>query len=77
MVLLTRNSFAVCALEGLKVIGVEQDILKNIRKGTESGEKEEAVAKVAKELQKLTACSVCSAKWALMDNYEEAQPPYP
>ena len=65
MVLL--NFFAVHTLEVLEVIGEEWDILKDIRKGTESGEKEEAVAKVAKELQKLTEHSVHSAKWALMD----------
>ena len=43
------------------------DILKDIMRGTESGEKEEAVAKVEKELQKLTALFVHSTKWALMD----------
>ena len=67
IVLLTPNFFVVHALEGLEVIGEEQDILKDIREGTKSGEKEEAVAKVAKELQKSTVHSVCSAEWALMN----------
>ena len=69
MVLLTPEFFAVHALEELEVIGEEQDILKDNRKGMESGEKEEAVAKVAKELQKSTAHSVCSAEWTLRDRF--------
>ena len=48
--LLTRDFFAARALEGVELIGEERDILKDVRKGTRDGEKEEAVAKVAKEL---------------------------
>ena len=55
MVLLGPSLFAIYALEGLEVIGEEQDILKDIWKRAENGEKEEAVAKVAKELQKMLA----------------------
>ena len=45
MVLLTPNFFTVQALEGLEAAGEERGILKDIRKGTQDGEKEEPVAK--------------------------------
>src|ERR1700679_4230244 len=43
IVLLTPDLFAVRALEGLELVGEEKEILKEIRKEMESGEKEEAV----------------------------------
>jgi hypothetical protein len=46
----TLDFFAARALEGMELIGEEQDILKDVWKGTRDGEKEEAVAKVAREL---------------------------
>ena len=49
MVLLTLNFFAVRALEGLEAVGEERGILKDIRKGMQDGEKEEPVAKAARE----------------------------
>ena len=48
--LLTPNFFAVWALEGLRVIGEERDILQDVRRGTRDGEKEEAISKIVKEL---------------------------
>src|SRR5208282_3118500 len=64
IVLLTPDLFAVRALEGLELIGEERDILAEIRRETESGEKEEAVAKAVKELWKTSARSVQSAEWS-------------
>jgi len=65
MVLLTLNFFAVRALEGLEAAGEEQGILKDIRKGMQDGEKEEPVARAAKELQGSSARSVKSVEWSL------------
>src|SRR6202522_1204988 len=64
IVLLTPDLFAVRALEGLELIGEEKEILKEIRKETESGEKEEAVAKAVKELRKTSVRSVRSSEWS-------------
>ena len=67
MVLLTPNFFAVRALEGLEAAGEERGILKDIRKGTCDGEKEEPVVKAARELQGSSARSVKSVEWSLSD----------
>ena len=67
MVLLTLNFFMVQALEGLEAAGEEQVILKDIRKGMRNGEKEEPVARAARELQGSSACSVKSVEWSLTD----------
>jgi len=67
MVLLTPNFFAVRALEGLETAGEEQGILKDIQKGTRDGEKEELVARAARELQGSPAHSVKSAEWSITD----------
>ena len=67
MVLLTPNFFAVQALEGLEAAGEEQGILKDIWKGTRDGEKDEPVAKAARELQGSSTRSVKSAEWSLSD----------
>jgi len=52
-------------LEGLEASGEERGILKDIRKGTQDGEKEELVVRAARELQGLLACSIKSAEWSL------------
>ena len=67
MILLTPDHFAIHALQGLEVIGEEQDILKDIWKGVQNAEKEEAVAKTVKELQRMSTQSIRSAKWVLTD----------
>jgi hypothetical protein len=54
----------VRVLKGLELIGEEKEILKEIRREIESGEKEEPVAKAVKELQKTLACSVQSSEWS-------------
>ena len=48
--LLNPDFFAARTLEGVELIREDREILKDVRKGTRDGEKEEAVARVAKEL---------------------------
>ena len=72
MILLAPDRFAIRALQGLEVIGEEWDILKNIWKGVQNAEKEEAIAKTVKELQKPSTHSMRSAKWA---KEETSEPP--
>jgi hypothetical protein len=64
--LLTPVFFAARALEGVELVK-EQDILRDVRRGTRDGEKEEAVAKVAKELMTSKNRLVRSAEWSLTD----------
>jgi len=65
MVLLTPSFFATRALQGLEMLGEEKDILKEIRRETETGSKEEVVVKAIKELMKSSTKSVKSAEWSL------------
>jgi hypothetical protein len=58
IVLPTPDLFVIRALEGLELVGEEKEILREIKKEMESREKEEAVAKAVKELQKTSAHSV-------------------
>ena len=58
MVLLTPNFFVIRALEGLEAAGEEQEILRDIWKGTRDGEEEESVAKVAAQLWNTSTKSV-------------------
>jgi hypothetical protein len=62
IVLLTLDLFAIRASEGLQLIREEKEILKEIRRKTESRETEEAVARAAKELWKTSARSVQSSE---------------
>ena len=62
IILLTPDRFAIHALQGLEVIREEQDILWDIRKGVQNTEKEEAVAKAVKELQRTLTWSIRSAE---------------
>jgi len=50
VVLLRPEFLAVHALEGVKLTGVEQKILSDIRKGNRNGDQEEPIAKTAREL---------------------------
>ena len=65
MVLHTLDFFAIQALEGLKVLGEEKDILKKIWHKKESGSKEEVVVKAIKELMESLTRSVKSSEWSL------------
>ena len=62
--LLTPNFFAVRALEGTRVEGEEQELLKLIRRETRDGELEDAVTKAAKLLKSSSAKSVRSSEWS-------------
>src|SRR5271155_4372244 len=64
IVLLTPDFFAVCALEGMELVGEERDVLKEIRREVEKGEMEEVVAKAVKELCKTSARSIRSTEWS-------------
>jgi transposase InsO family protein len=64
IVLLTPDFFAVRALEGVELIGEEREILREVRREMEAGEKEEVVTRAVKELQKTSARSVRSAEWS-------------
>jgi len=68
MVLLTPSFFTVRELEGLEAAEEERGILEDIRKGTQDGEKEEPVARAARELQGSSAHSVKSAElsWSVL-----------
>ena len=63
MVLLTSNFFAVRALEGLQMVGEKRNILKEIQHEMETGNKEEVVIKVIRELMKSATKSVKPAEW--------------
>ena len=66
--LLTPGLFAVRALEGLEVIREEQNIFRDIRKGTRDGEPEEAIAKVVKDLKATRSRTIRSVEWTLTDH---------
>ena len=59
--LLTPGFLAVRALEGLVAVGSERDIMKDVRRGTCDGEKEEAIAKVVKDLKATHTQSVTNS----------------
>ena len=65
LTLLTPGLFSIRALEGLQVMGEENDILKEIRKGMEDKDQEEVVVKAVKELKKSSAKSVRSSEWSM------------
>ena len=67
LTLLTLGLFAIRALEGLQVAGEERDILKEIRRGMDTGDQEEVVIKAVKELKQSHAKSVRTSEWS-MDN---------
>src|SRR5215813_11142409 len=63
IVLLSPESFAVRALEGVVMEGVERDLLREVRKGNRDGEQEEAVAKAARELKESGGKRIHSSEW--------------
>ena len=50
VILLRPELIAVRALEGLRLEGLERDMLREIRQGNQKGDQEEPVAKAAREL---------------------------
>jgi len=65
--LLTPDLFAIRALEGIEAVGEERDILRDVRRGTRDGEKEESIAKIVKELKETRTRSVRSAEWSMSE----------
>ena len=65
MTLLTPDLFAIRTLEGIEIFGEEKDILKEIRRQTETGDMEEEVVKAVKLLRTTSAKSVKSSEWFL------------
>ena len=63
--LLTTDLFAIQALEGLEASGEEKDLLKQIRRETETEIHEDPVVKAIKELKKSPAKSVISSEWLM------------
>jgi len=53
----------------LEAAGEERGILRDIQKGTQDGEKEEPVARAARELQGLSACSIKSASGPYLTDF--------
>jgi len=68
IVLLRPEFLMVCALEGVKLTGMEQKILSNIRKGNRNGDQEKPIAKAARELQSSANEAVHSLKWLNIDS---------
>src|SRR6266511_1601995 len=66
LILLPSRLFAVCALEGLELIGPKQDILQDICQGRKHLE-EEPIAKAVQELWKSSTRSLRSAEWSERD----------
>jgi len=63
----------VHALEGVELIGIEQKILSDIRKGNQNGDQEEPIAKAAQELWSSTNEAVHSSEWSNIDGLLQFQ----
>jgi len=57
----------VRALEGVELIGIEQKILSDIRKGNRNRDQEEPIAKAARELWNSANKAVHSSEWSNVD----------
>jgi len=64
IVLLQPEFLVVCALKEVELIGVEQKILSDIRKGNRNGDQEEPIAKAARELRNFANKAVHSLEWS-------------
>jgi len=67
VVLLRPEFLAVCALEGVELMGMEQKILSDIRRENQNGDQEEPIAKAAQELRRSANGTVHSLKWSNID----------
>ena len=68
LTLLPPELFAVRTLEGLTVVGEERDLLQDLQKTFQVGDKEESIVKVVEELQKGNSKSIWSAEWSKLDS---------
>jgi len=64
VILLRPELFAIQALEGIQLEGLEKNILREIRRENQKGDQEEPVAKAARELWQTSGKTVCSAEWS-------------
>jgi len=64
VVLLRLELFAIRALEGVQLKGLEQDILREIHQENQKEDQEEPVAKAARELWQALSKMVCSTEWS-------------
>jgi len=67
IVLLRPEFLAVCALEGVELIGVEQKILSDIRKGNWNRDQKEPITKAAQELRCSANGTVHFLEWSNID----------
>ena len=67
LTLLSQELFAVRALEGLTAMGEEQDLLWDLWKAFQDGDKEKSIVKVVEELWKGNSKPVQSAEWSELD----------
>jgi len=67
VVFLRPEFLAVRALEGVELIGVEQKILSDIRKGNRNRDQEEPITKAAQELRRSSNGTVHSSEWSNID----------
>ena len=65
--LLRPSLFAIRALEGVTAIRVEAELLRDIWREFQHGEKEESVVKAVEELWKGHSKLVCVAEWSEQD----------
>ena len=65
--LLPPELFAVRALEGLTAVGEEWDLLQDLQKAFQDGDKEESIVKAVEELWKGNSKSIWSAEWSELD----------
>ena len=68
MVLLSPEKFAIRALEAISVTGIEQELLRDIRKGNRMDIREEPVAKAARELKASSCKTLKSSEWSESDD---------
>jgi len=73
IVLLLPEFLAVRALEGVELIGVEQKILSDIRKGNQNRDQEKPIAKAARELWSSANEAVHSSEWSNIDGLLQFQ----
>jgi len=64
VVLLRPELFAIRALEGVQLEGLERDILRKICQGNQKSDQEEPVAKAARELWQASGKTVRSTEWS-------------
>jgi len=65
--LLTPNFFVVRAVEGVELVGQDQELLRLIRRESKGEDLEDAVNRAVKALRSTSAKSICSSEWSEED----------